>query len=67
MIVPDKLFVNIYPKGVGGNRGTAYETREEANLCASPSRQMCLELTAGGNGFELSAATRTVLAERLVI
>ncbi len=45
-LVPEKLFVNLYPKAIGTCVGAAYETREEADRYANSHRLLCVELGA---------------------
>ena len=43
-VIPDKLFVNFYEKGVGPTVGTAYESKAEADRHANTHRIACLEM-----------------------
>jgi hypothetical protein len=55
-LVPDKLFVNLYPKSIGPCVGSAFETKADADKCANSHRLLCVELGA-------RVATSVVLSE----
>lgn len=45
-VLPDKLFVNIYPAAIGPCIGSAYATRADADRYAYSHRVACLETGA---------------------
>lgn len=45
-MVPEKLFVNIYPKSIGPCVGSAFETQDAADRYANSHRLFCVELGA---------------------
>lgn len=67
-LVPEKLFVNLYPPAIGPCVGSAYATRGDADRCANSHRLLCVELGARVSNSvvvsEACHATLTVLAKR---
>lgn len=43
---PQRLYVNVYPRGIGGVIGFAYPTKEEAERAANAHRIECIEFCA---------------------
>lgn len=46
-----RLYVNIYPHGIGGVIGFAYQTREDADRSANAHRIECIEFCADPAAF----------------